>query len=104
MLIFIQQAVKKTMSIKDATGKAMDAVEVFGACIRFLSDHLYDRVKQSIPESKKEDIRYVLTVPAIWNEGAKLFMKEAAKKVIIEENILVLYRIKRQIMVAILPF
>ena len=82
------------MSIKDATGKAMDAVEVFGACIRFLSDHLYDRVKQSIPESKKEDIRYVLTVPAIWNEGAKLFMKEAAKKVIIEENILVLCRIK----------
>ena len=77
----ILQAVKKTMTIKDATGKAMEAVEVFGACINFLSNHLFDRVKQSIPESKKEDIQYVLTVPAIWNEGAKLFMKEAAKKV-----------------------
>ena len=75
------QAVKKTMTIKDATDKPMNAVDVFGACIKFLADHLFDRVKQSIPETKREDIKYVLTVPAIWNEGAKLFMKEASKKV-----------------------
>lgn len=86
MELFNNVAVKKTMTIKDATGKPMDAVDVFGGCIRFLSDHLFDRVKQSIPESKKEDIRYVLTVPAIWNEGAKLFMKEAAKKANIRQD------------------
>jgi hypothetical protein len=27
------------------------------------------------------DIRWVLTVPAIWNDGAKQFMREAAEKV-----------------------
>ena len=30
-----------------------------------------------------EDILWVLTVPAIWDDTAKMFMKEAAKLVII---------------------
>ena len=52
---------------------------MFGYGIKYLKDHLFGRVKRTLPETRDDDIRYVLTVPAIWNEGAKLFMKEAAK-------------------------
>ena len=67
--------------INDETGKPMSAVKVFGYGIKYLKDHLFGRVKRTLPETRDDDIRYVLTVPAIWNEGAKLFMKEAAKVV-----------------------
>ena len=59
----------------------MEAVKVFGYGIKYLKDHLFGRVKRTLPETRDDDIRYVLTVPAIWNEGAKLFMREAAKVV-----------------------
>ena len=67
--------------IKDETGKPMEAVKVFGHGIKYLKDHLFTKVKRTLPETRDEDIRYVVTVPAIWNEGAKLFMREAAKVV-----------------------
>ena len=67
--------------IKDETGKPMEARKVFGAGIKYLKDHLITKVKRTLPETREEDIRFVLTVPAIWNEGAKLFMREAAKVV-----------------------
>lgn len=35
-----------------------------------------------LPDTNEDDIRFVLTVPAIWNEAAKQFMREAASKVI----------------------
>ncbi|KAK3602714.1 hypothetical protein CHS0354_017156 [Potamilus streckersoni] len=37
-------------------------------------------------EVKKSDIRWVLTVPAIWSDPAKLFMREAAEKAGIEKD------------------
>ena len=67
--------------IKDETGKPMEARKVFGAGIKYLKEHLITKVKRTLPETREEDIRFVLTVPAIWNEGAKLFMREAAKVV-----------------------
>ena len=54
---------------------------MFGYGIKFLKDHLFEKVKRCMMGVRDGDIRYVLTVPAIWNEGAKLFMKEAAELV-----------------------
>ena len=79
--MFQFQDLKKSFMIKDECGNSMPAVKVFGYGIKFLKDHLFGRVKRTLPETRDEDIRYVLTVPAIWNEGAKLFMREAAKVV-----------------------
>ena len=67
--------------IKDETGKPMEARKVFGAGIKYLKDRLFKKSKDQFPETQEEDIRFVLTVPAIWNEGAKQFMREAAKEV-----------------------
>lgn len=86
MQLFDKKELKKSFMINDETGKPMSAVKVFGYGIKYLKDHLFGRVKRTLPETRDDDIRYVLTVPAIWNEGAKLFMKEAAKVAAIDPS------------------
>ena len=71
-------------------GKPMEARKVFGAGIKYLKEHSFSKIKSHMPETLEEDIRFVLTVPAIWNEGAKLFMREAAKEVCTNQNTFVI--------------
>lgn len=54
---------------------------VFAHCIRYLKNHLLTEINKSFPRITKDEIDYVLTVPAIWGERAKRFMREAAKEV-----------------------
>lgn len=56
-------------------------MHVFSLSIKFLRDHLFDSLKDKFSGIKEEDIHYVLTVPAIWDDNAKQFMREAAVKV-----------------------
>ena len=79
----------------------MSAMTVFSESIRCLVDHMItecnrrnensqdvmhqksssldeDRLMQRV---EKDDIFWVLTVPAIWNDSAKQFMREAAVNV-----------------------
>lgn len=59
----------------------LEAIKVFSYSIRFLKDHLMEEIKKCmiIQEAEGEvDLEYVLTVPAIWGDKAKMFMREAA--------------------------
>jgi len=56
----------------------MPALDVFSACIKYLKDHLIENCKKALPDTSEEDFRFVLTVPAIWNDTSKQFMREAA--------------------------
>jgi len=67
--------------LKDSTGKQMPAMNVFSACIRNLKDQLLHHSRKQMSALQESDIRWVITVPAIWNEPAKQFMREAALKV-----------------------
>lgn len=68
--------------LEDEMGKKMPAMDVFSACIKYLRDHMISKCTQQVLEVKESDIRWVLTVPAIWNDTSKQFMREAAAKVI----------------------
>jgi hypothetical protein len=57
------------MSMKDVTGKAVRALDVFSLSIRALIDHFLTQVEVSLSK-----IRWVLTVPASWSDIAKQFM------------------------------
>ena len=46
-----------------------------------LKEHLLKEVGKNYIGTKDDDIDYVLTVPAIWGDKAKMFMREAAVKV-----------------------
>jgi hypothetical protein len=67
--------------LEDVTGKPMQAFLVFAHAIRELKKHLLAQLKNAITGAKDNDVLFVLTVPAIWDERAKLFMRKAAIKV-----------------------
>lgn len=70
------------MKIEDATGKQMEAMSVFSHSIRYLKDDVIFEVnKTQVHSLNNLDIHWVLSIPTIWNDAAKLFIKEAAEQV-----------------------
>ena len=59
----------------------MPAIQVFSGGIKFLKDHLFQNFKDRVPQLQDGDIHWVLTVPAIWDEVAKKFMRKSAEEV-----------------------
>ena len=41
-----------------------------------------DTINSQVMDLDEMDVHWVITVPAIWSDGAKQFMREAAQKVI----------------------
>jgi vacuolar-type H+-ATPase subunit F/Vma7 len=65
-------------------GKSIQALTVFSLAIKFLKEHLMKKIQITMSRMlSDEDIYFVLTVPAIWDDPAKQFMREAAEQVII---------------------
>jgi hypothetical protein len=69
------------MIIKDIAGKPVTAMKVFGTSIRALMNHLFLKFTERGMEIEPKDIRWVLTVPAIWLDAAKQFMRKSANLV-----------------------
>lgn len=61
----------------------MPAIDVFAKSIKHFKDHFIDALltRNYNMAYEKNDVTWVLTVPAIWDEPAKQFMQEAAEKV-----------------------
>eukprot|EP00058_Branchiostoma_floridae_P006840 XP_002592328.1 hypothetical protein BRAFLDRAFT_240135 [Branchiostoma floridae] len=73
--------IRKDITLTAADGRTLPALDVFSHALKFISDHLRDAVKVSTgADIQTHNIRWVITVPAIWNEAAKQFMREAAYK------------------------
>ena len=77
------QEISGNIRLRDENGREMDALQVFGYSIQYLKNHLLSVVSQSSPDLQEGDIRWVITVPAIWADSAKKFMRQAAQQVII---------------------
>ncbi|XP_052780048.1 heat shock 70 kDa protein 12A-like isoform X2 [Mya arenaria] len=73
------KTIKREMEIEDETGKKVKATTVFAVAICYLKNDflsiINDRISGVINPA---EIVWVLTVPAIWDDGAKQFMREAA--------------------------
>ena len=69
-----------SMILEDIRGQPLPAVEVFSLSIKALKDHLQKtiEVKNVYLEDTTE---WILTVPAIWTDTAKRFMRKAAEMV-----------------------
>jgi molecular chaperone DnaK (HSP70) len=68
--------------VKTVDGKKeLPALTIFSMAIKFLKDHLTTTLDKRDTGVRPDDIQWVLTVPAIWNDPAKQFMREAAEKV-----------------------
>ncbi|ELU17209.1 hypothetical protein CAPTEDRAFT_210496 [Capitella teleta] len=62
-------------------GKQFPLMEIFTMTFRYLKDRVLKSVERDLGEPVDlEKIRWVITVPAIWSDAAKQFMREAAAK------------------------
>ncbi|KAL3859668.1 hypothetical protein ACJMK2_009876 [Sinanodonta woodiana] len=74
------EGLKKTSKIEDETGKKMAAIDVFSLSIKCLKNHMTQMLEKRGTGVIDTEIHWVLTVPAIWSDAAKQFMREAAEK------------------------
>ncbi|VDI64214.1 Hypothetical predicted protein, partial [Mytilus galloprovincialis] len=80
MVLFENMNIDMDMMLKDETGKEMLALDVFSAAISYLKTNLLDMCKRQHYLYNGDQIRWILTVPALWNDRAKLFMRQAANQ------------------------
>lgn len=60
----------------------MKALDVFSICIKHLKDTMLEEMNKKLANDISEkDVDFIITVPAIWGDTAKMFMREAAVKV-----------------------
>ncbi|KAK3600051.1 hypothetical protein CHS0354_012742 [Potamilus streckersoni] len=68
------------IKLKDETHKKLSAMTVFSLAIRYLKDDLLKTSQERLTtqELRENEIWWVVTVPSIWTDAAKQFMREAA--------------------------
>ena len=70
--------------IEAANGKCLPVVDVFAMALKFIKDKAVEQLhKNVIHHFSNVNIKWIITVPAIWTDAAKDVMRKAAKKVII---------------------
>ncbi|GFO47586.1 heat shock 70 kda protein [Plakobranchus ocellatus] len=81
MKLYNNKELTTDVTIEDANGKSQKAVDVFSLSLTFMKKHLLRAIGAHLGYDPHPDtVRWVLTVPAIWDENAKQFMREAAHK------------------------
>ena len=67
--------------LRDVDGKSKRALAIFTHAIAHLKKMLLQDARAKQPSLKDEDVSWVVTVPAIWSDASKQFMREAAENV-----------------------
>jgi hypothetical protein len=69
-------------AITASNGRKVPALTIFTYALQYFKEHaLRELSDQSGTRFVNEDVRWVITVPAIWKQSAKQFMREAAYQV-----------------------
>ncbi|XP_052779593.1 heat shock 70 kDa protein 12A-like [Mya arenaria] len=80
MVLHNNKDLSRATTVKDMEGNSYPALEIFSMAIKFLQKHLLDSLANQVDGIKENDIYYVITVPAIWDDNAKEFMRMAAEE------------------------
>ncbi|XP_022802762.1 heat shock 70 kDa protein 12A-like isoform X1 [Stylophora pistillata] len=82
MALHKSETLDRNTKLTARNGKTVDALVVFAHSMRFLKDRAIEIIRERTGDEKynEKDIRWVITVPAIWRPAAKQFMREAAYK------------------------
>ncbi|KAL3879598.1 hypothetical protein ACJMK2_031886 [Sinanodonta woodiana] len=82
MMLHGKMGLDRNIDIEDETQKPLLAKTVFSLVIRYLKEDMLKNIKDRLSSGhiKEDEITWVLTVPAIWTDAAKQFMREAAVK------------------------
>ncbi|WAR26409.1 HS12B-like protein [Mya arenaria] len=86
MVLHNNKTLSRTTTVKDIEGNSHQALPIFSMAIKFLQTHLLQTVANQKKGVLEKDICYVITVPAIWDDNAKEFMRTAVKETGIDET------------------
>lgn len=80
--LFCFQDLTKDTMLTASNGEMFPALRVFALALRFFKEHALQQLSdQSGITVINDDVRWVITVPAIWKAPAKQFMRQAAYEV-----------------------
>lgn len=71
----------KSLDVEDHMGNPLDAMEVFSKSIEYLKEKFWESLRSKKIEISEKDVHWVVTIPAIWDEFSKKFMRKSAEKV-----------------------
>ena len=78
----MMQELNSETTIRSSNGHEFAAIQLFAMALRYFKEHaLKELSSQSATIIVNEDVRWVITVPAIWKAPAKQFMRQAAYEV-----------------------
>lgn len=78
----MSQELSRDTMVTAVNGQQMPALTVFSHVLKFFATHALEQLSdQSGTDFRREDVRWVVTVPAIWREPAKQLMRQAAQMV-----------------------
>ena len=75
LVMFMKQEVNRDSQVMAANGHALPALQVFAHTLRYLKSHV---TKELMDQGFRPTVRWVVTVPALWTQQAKQFVREAA--------------------------
>ncbi|XP_068713523.1 heat shock 70 kDa protein 12A-like [Montipora foliosa] len=74
-----EETLNRDTLLEARNGKNVRALDIFSYSLEYLKDKALERISdESGIEYTAEEVRWVITVPAIWKQSAKQFMREAA--------------------------
>ena len=68
-------------------GREMPLTTVISMSLKFIAEKALEKLKEQLGKVVTARIRWVLTVPALWSEEHKHFMRRAAVEAAIVDNI-----------------
>ncbi|XP_052076812.1 heat shock 70 kDa protein 12B-like isoform X5 [Mytilus californianus] len=77
MQLYDKQEISRSLMLESENGCLMPAMKVFSESIKYLKTHLENHINSKTLCIKPHEIDWVLTIPAIWTDPAKQFMREA---------------------------
>ncbi|XP_063413780.1 heat shock 70 kDa protein 12A-like [Mytilus trossulus] len=80
MELYKQKSLSRESEIESVDGKLMPALSIISYAINYLRESLVHVLCNRINSFREDDIFWIITLPAIWSDAAKQFMKEAAVK------------------------
>ena len=91
-LLWFLQKTNRNLLIEDCRGQTISAMTLFSLLLGCLKKTFLQQLEDSVRGVGEDCVRWVITVPAIWDDSAKQFMREAAEKV--SCNVMYLYYCK----------
>ena len=85
-MFFPPQDIDQDTELTEENGKKMPALDVFAAAINHLMSDLLLMCKKQHSQINPESIRWVITIPALWSDKAKFFMRQAGQQVRYNSN------------------